>query len=149
MPYPSIQRHLAAVQEPAGVGRLRGLDLLHHLAAVLVPGAGPRPGGAARLVARARPSASSTACFALGWRGSGRHWAEYKWAYLLLAGLSTPLVLSVHTIVSFDFATSVLPGLAHHHLPAVLRRRRHLLGLRDGRDLDGARPGSSSGSSTS
>ena len=48
--------------------------------------------------------------FALGWRGSGRHWAEYKWSYLLLAGLPTPLVLSVHTIVSFDFATSVLPG---------------------------------------
>jgi Ni/Fe-hydrogenase subunit HybB-like protein len=47
---------------------------------------------------------------AMGWRGSGRHWAEYKWAYLLLAGLSTPLVLSVHTIVSFDFAVSVLPG---------------------------------------
>jgi molybdopterin-containing oxidoreductase family membrane subunit len=48
--------------------------------------------------------------FALGWRGSGRHWAEYKWAYVLLAGLSTPLVLSVHTIVSFDFAVSVIPG---------------------------------------
>jgi molybdopterin-containing oxidoreductase family membrane subunit len=47
---------------------------------------------------------------AMGWRGSGRHWAEYRWAYLLLAGLSTPLVLSVHTIVSFDFATSVIPG---------------------------------------
>src|SRR5258708_9202244 len=47
---------------------------------------------------------------AMGWRGSGRHWAEYKWAYLLLASLSTPLVLSVHTIVSFDFAVSVLPG---------------------------------------
>src|SRR4029077_19214281 len=41
---------------------------------------------------------------------SGRHWAEYKWAYVLLAGLSTPLVLSVHTIMSFDFATSVIPG---------------------------------------
>jgi Ni/Fe-hydrogenase subunit HybB-like protein len=48
--------------------------------------------------------------FALGWRGSGRHWSEYKWSYLLLAGLSTPLVLSVHTIVSFDFAVSVIPG---------------------------------------
>jgi len=48
--------------------------------------------------------------FAMGWRGSGRHWSEYRWAYLLLAGLSTPLVLSVHTIVSFDFAVSVLPG---------------------------------------
>jgi molybdopterin-containing oxidoreductase family membrane subunit len=48
--------------------------------------------------------------FALGWRGSARHWQHYKIAYLLLAGLSTPLVLSVHTIVSWDFALSILPG---------------------------------------
>jgi len=47
---------------------------------------------------------------ALGWRGSAFHWARYEKAYLLLAGLSTPLVLSVHTVVSFDFAVSVLPG---------------------------------------
>ncbi len=47
---------------------------------------------------------------ALGWRGSNRHWQNYERAYLILAGLSTPLVLSVHTIVSFDFATSVEPG---------------------------------------
>ncbi len=46
----------------------------------------------------------------LGWRSSGRHWHNYKIAYLLLAGLSTPLVLSVHTIVSFDFATGLIPG---------------------------------------
>ncbi len=46
----------------------------------------------------------------LGWRGSARHWRHYEAAYLLLAGLSTPLVLSVHTIVSFDFAVSVIPG---------------------------------------
>lgn len=46
----------------------------------------------------------------LGWRGSHRHWLTYERAYLILAGLSTPLVLSVHTIVSFDFAVSVLPG---------------------------------------
>jgi Ni/Fe-hydrogenase subunit HybB-like protein len=45
-----------------------------------------------------------------GWRGSAHHWKHYELAYLLLAGLSTPLVLSVHSIVSFDFATSVLPG---------------------------------------
>src|SRR5262249_20445600 len=44
---------------------------------------------------------------ALGWRGSGRHWHHYRVAYLLLAGLATPLVVSVHTIVSFDFATSI------------------------------------------
>ncbi len=47
---------------------------------------------------------------ALGWRGSAKHWYRYETAYLLLAGLSTPLVLSVHTIVSFDFAVSSLPG---------------------------------------
>jgi molybdopterin-containing oxidoreductase family membrane subunit len=46
----------------------------------------------------------------LGWRGSARHWMHYEVAYLILAGISTPLVLSVHTIVSFDFATSVIPG---------------------------------------
>ncbi len=46
----------------------------------------------------------------LGWRGSARHWTNYEAAYLILAGISTPLVLSVHTIVSFDFATSVIPG---------------------------------------
>jgi Ni/Fe-hydrogenase subunit HybB-like protein len=47
---------------------------------------------------------------ALGWRGSARHWLRYETAYLLLAGLATPLVLSVHTIVSFDFAVSQVPG---------------------------------------
>jgi Ni/Fe-hydrogenase subunit HybB-like protein len=45
-----------------------------------------------------------------GWRGSARHWQHYRIGYLLLAGLSTPLVVSVHTIVSFDFAISQLPG---------------------------------------
>jgi Ni/Fe-hydrogenase subunit HybB-like protein len=47
---------------------------------------------------------------ALGWRGSARHWHRYEVASLILAGLSTPLVLSVHSVVSFDFAVSVLPG---------------------------------------
>jgi len=47
---------------------------------------------------------------AIGWRSSMRHWHRYEKAYILLAGLSTPLVLSVHSIVSFDFATSILPG---------------------------------------
>jgi len=48
--------------------------------------------------------------FSLGWRGSNRQWHRYERAYLLLAGLATPLVLSVHSIVSFDFAVSQLPG---------------------------------------
>lgn len=67
-------------------------------------------------LATLRDRAKSTAfriiygMLALGWRGSARHWHRYETAYLLLAGLSTPLVLSVHTIVSFDFAVSQLPG---------------------------------------
>ncbi len=48
--------------------------------------------------------------FSLGWNGSARAWSRYEKVYLLLAGLATPLVVSVHTIVSTDFATSVLPG---------------------------------------
>jgi len=47
---------------------------------------------------------------AMGWRGGNQQWRHYERAYLILAGLSTPLVLSVHTIVSMDFATSVIPG---------------------------------------
>ena len=47
---------------------------------------------------------------AMGWRGSARHWFRYETAYLLLAGLATPLVLSVHTVVSFDFAVGIVPG---------------------------------------
>lgn len=46
----------------------------------------------------------------LGWRGANRHWQNYERAYLILAALSTPLVLSVHSVVSFDFATSLMPG---------------------------------------
>lgn len=48
--------------------------------------------------------------FSLGWRGSMRHWHRYERAYLLLAALATPLVLSVHSVVSFDFAVAQLPG---------------------------------------
>ncbi len=47
---------------------------------------------------------------ALGWTGSAKHWQRWESLSLVLAGISTPLVLSVHTIVSFDFATSVIPG---------------------------------------
>jgi len=47
---------------------------------------------------------------AMGWRGSAVHWHRYEMAYLLLAGLATPLVVSVHTVVSFDFAVGIIPG---------------------------------------
>ena len=48
--------------------------------------------------------------FALGWRGSTAHWQRHQSAYLLLAGLATPLVLSVHSVVSFDFSVAIVPG---------------------------------------
>jgi Ni/Fe-hydrogenase subunit HybB-like protein len=60
--------------------------------------------------ARNRASRIIYGILAMGWRGSAKHWHRYETAYLLLAGLSTPLVVSVHTIVSFDFAVSIIPG---------------------------------------
>lgn len=60
--------------------------------------------------ARNRLSRMIYGIFAMGWRGSAAHWRRYEVAYLLMAGLATPLVVSVHTIVSFDFAISVIPG---------------------------------------
>src|SRR2546428_7511362 len=47
---------------------------------------------------------------AMGWRGSAHHWHRYETAYLLLAGIATPLVVSVHTVVSLDFSIAILPG---------------------------------------
>jgi molybdopterin-containing oxidoreductase family membrane subunit len=47
---------------------------------------------------------------AMGWRNSARHWHQYETAYTLLAGIATPLVVSVHTVVSFDFAVGIVPG---------------------------------------
>ncbi|MCH2137903.1 MAG: polysulfide reductase NrfD [Phycisphaerales bacterium] len=60
--------------------------------------------------ATSKIKAFSYGLFSLGWRGSMRHWHRYERAYLLLAALATPLVLSVHSVVSFDFAVSQLPG---------------------------------------
>jgi Ni/Fe-hydrogenase subunit HybB-like protein len=60
--------------------------------------------------ARHRFARMAYGMLAMGWRGSAVHWHRYETAYLLLAGLATPLVVSVHSIVSLDFAVSVLPG---------------------------------------
>ena len=60
--------------------------------------------------AKSKPFQMLYGLLAMGWRGSARHWHRYETAYLLLAGLATPLVLSVHTIVSFDFAVGIIPG---------------------------------------
>src|SRR5437762_6840068 len=60
--------------------------------------------------ARSKPWKVVYGILAMGWRGSARHWHNYDTAYLLLAGLATPLVISVHTVVSFDFAIGITPG---------------------------------------
>jgi len=60
--------------------------------------------------AKSMPVKMAYGALSLGWRGSARHWQRYEHVYLLLAGLSTPLVLSVHTVVSFDFAIGIIPG---------------------------------------
>ncbi len=60
--------------------------------------------------AQSRYTKSIYGLLAMGWRGSARHWKRYEALYILLAGLATPLVLSVHTVVSFDFAISIVPG---------------------------------------
>src|ERR1041385_1883149 len=61
---------------------------------------------------------------AMGWRGSARHWNRYETAYMLLAGLATPLVLSVHSVVSLDFAVSVVRSEEH---TSELQSRLHLV----------------------
>jgi molybdopterin-containing oxidoreductase family membrane subunit len=60
--------------------------------------------------AKSKPWKVGYGMLAMGWRGSARHWHNYDTAYLLLAGLATPLVISVHTVVSFDFAVGIVPG---------------------------------------
>ena len=60
--------------------------------------------------AKSKPWKIVYGILAMGWRGSARHWHNYEAAYLLLAGLATPLVVSVHTVVSFDFAVGIIPG---------------------------------------
>jgi molybdopterin-containing oxidoreductase family membrane subunit len=60
--------------------------------------------------ARQRFARFAYGILAMGWRGSAIHWHRYEMAYLLLAGLATPLVVSVHTVVSFDFAVALVPG---------------------------------------
>lgn len=91
------------------VGRICCINICHSIHGVLVCGFGS---DFATLRDRAKSGLRRKiyGALSLGWRGTTRHWSHYEMVYMLLAGLSTPLVLSVHTIVSFDFAVSSLPG---------------------------------------
>jgi molybdopterin-containing oxidoreductase family membrane subunit len=68
----------------------------------------------------------------LGWTGNAVHWQRYRAVYVLLAGLATPVVISVHSVVSMDFAYGLVPGWHLTVFPPLLRRRGHLFGLRHG-----------------
>jgi len=99
---------VAAAAQPADLGRIRGIHLCDGVAAVLVRGLVP---DLATMRDRAlRPWVKMVyGMLALGC-AVGAHWSRYQMAYLLLGGLATPLVVSVHTVVSFDFAISLIPG---------------------------------------
>ncbi len=91
-----------------------------------------RPRRASRSSTQAAGSGSSTGCSLLGCAALRFTGGVTKKVYLILGGISTPLVLSVHTVVSFDFAVSDRSAVARDHFPAVLRGRGGLLRFRDG-----------------
>ena len=131
-PVPEPALALAELPVAAGLGRVRDHHVPHGLArrsstSASSPTSPPR---ATRRPSRARKKLYSV--LSLGWRGTDREWRHFTRAYLFLAALATPLVLSVHSVVSWDFAMAHRARLAHDDLPALLRRRRHLLRHRDG-----------------
>ena len=109
VPVPEHDEHLAAVQEPADLGRVRGVDLRDRVALFWYVGLIPDL-ATLRDRSQSRTGRVIYGMLAMGWRGSAHHWHRYDTAYLLLAGLATPLVVSVHTVVSFDFAIGIVPG---------------------------------------
>ena len=140
VPDPEPDGHVAQLQEPASLGRLRGQHLRNRLGPVLVRRPDPGPGDDSRSGENPHPAGSSTASSPSdgGARcGSG---ITTRPPTSILAALATPLVLSVHSIVSMDFAVSAPPRMAHDGLPAVLRRGRDLLRVRHGADAHGDLP---------
>ncbi len=108
-PYPNVDASVAAIPQPAGVGRFCRQHLFHDFADLLVRGSDPGPGVDARS-RRNRIGRVAYGMLALGWRGASRHWQRYQTAYLLLGGLAAPLVISVHSVVGMDFAGAIVPG---------------------------------------
>ena len=101
---------LAAVQEPAGVGRVRDPDLSDDLGDLPVHRAPAGHRGRCATARRIRFRKKIFGALSLGWRNSDREWRHFARAYLFLAAFATPLVLSVHSVVSFDFAMANVPG---------------------------------------
>ena len=110
VPVPNQMGDVAAIPLAAAVGRVRGLHVRDRLAAVLVRRAGAGPGDAARPRHEQGQADSSTASSPWAGAARSRHWHRFEKAYLLLAGLATPLVLSVHSVVSSTSPRRMLPG---------------------------------------
>ena len=109
-PIPNQMGDVAQLQEPASLGRLRGQHLRNRLGPVLVRRPDPGPGDDARSGEDAASGSSSTVSSRSDGGAPCGSGITTRRAYLVLAALATPLVLSVHSIVSMDFAVSVLPG---------------------------------------
>ena len=107
VPEPALP--LAELPVAAGLGRVRDLDVSLDQHGVLHRRAGARHRRPARRLHRAGAGAS-TRCWRSGGRAPTRQWRHYRRAYGLLAALATPLVLSVHSVVSWDFAMALVPG---------------------------------------
>ena len=133
---PAVSEPASAVDElqvAAGVGRVRGEHVPDHQRRVLLRGADPGLRHRQALHEGVQAVASTARSRWDGW-GRKRQWRNYNMLYALLAGFATPLVLSVHSVVSWDFAMGLVPGWHTTIFAPVLRGRRHLLGVRDGAD---------------
>ena len=130
-PVPVDDGRVAAVSQRAAVGRRRGRAPTSRSRCCSGTWA-CSPTWRALRDTRRRAAPHHLRLLALGWRGSVGTAGTIALVYGLLAGIATPLVLSVHSIVSSDFAIALRARVALDDLPAVLRRGRHLLGLRDG-----------------
>ena len=98
------------------MGRVCGLDLFHGILSFLVYGSDPRLGDYPRSLQKLFFSKFFYGLFSLGWTGSNRHWRNYEKAYLLLAGLSTPLVLSSAQYRFFRLCRVSGAWMAYHHI---------------------------------
>ena len=106
---PEHDGYVAAVPQPTRLGCVCGIHVRDRVRAFLVHRFDPRSCDVAR-PGHHKAARIIYGILAMGWRGSARHWHRYETAYNLLAGLATPLVVSVHTVVSFDFAVGIIPG---------------------------------------
>ncbi len=141
-PVPGHDGRLAPIPQLVDVGRRGRLGPIFSYVSLMFwyLGLVPDLGDDARDRAPERWRRRVYGIFALGWSGSAHEWSRYRVAYGLLGGFATPLVISVHSIVSMDFAIAQLPGWHSLIFPPYFRGGRDLFRLRDGSHPDAPRP---------